>query len=213
LDEKMSGEQLKDGNVELIHKLHGMSPSDDFITYNHMFCELKREGLGNKVEMNTKMVIIDSLYNSEIDPKDVNGLNLEFQFRVLDMYDSIPGSEQVIAETIERIKSFYNLKESTWQNSLKLAQIFMAHNDLKFATELLEPFIETENVDSELLFTFISVSAGVPEKQVSKLFPIALRKAKELDKKRYCSLFGAPKLSFQVLDNPEVKKDYCDTCY
>jgi hypothetical protein len=35
-----------------------------------------------------------------------------------------------------------------------------------------------------------------------------LHKAKEKNPERYCKLFGDPYMSFQVLDNPNAKKDY-----
>jgi hypothetical protein len=40
------------------------------------------------------------------------------------------------------------------------------------------------------------------------VFSDALHKAKEKNPERYCKLFGDPYMSFQVLDNPNAKKDY-----
>jgi hypothetical protein len=48
----------------------------------------------------------------------------------------------------------------------------------------------------------------LPEKFYSRVFSDALHKAKEKNPERYCKLFGDPYMSFQVLDNPNAKKDY-----
>jgi hypothetical protein len=83
----------------------------------------------------------------------------------------------------------------------------MRFKDYKFAATLLEPYIETQKPDEQLIFTYISLCAQSPEKIKSKMFVKAMNRAKELNNERYCKLFGAPYLTFQVMDNPNVKKD------
>jgi hypothetical protein len=48
----------------------------------------------------------------------------------------------------------------------------------------------------------------VPEKFFSHKFASALSQIKSANKERYCKLFGEPFMSFQVLDNPDIKKEY-----
>ena len=75
--------------------------------------------------------------------------------------------------------------------------------------EILEKFHEVEHFIM-LLFSYISIASHLPEKFYSRTFSDALHKAKERNPERYCQLFGEPRMSFQVLDNPSAKSDYRD---
>jgi hypothetical protein len=46
----------------------------------------------------------------------------------------------------------------------------------------------------------------------SPKFTLAMEKAKELDKERYCKLFSKDKLTIQALENIKVKETYCKSC-
>ncbi len=91
---------------------------------------------------------------------------------------------------------------------LKLAYVFARFKDYKFAASLLAPFIATESVNENVLFAYASICAKMPELYQSRTFVLALKKAEEKNHDRYCKLFGAPNMTFQVFDNPLVKADY-----
>ena len=93
---------------------------------------------------------------------------------------------------------------------VKLSFTFTRGKDYKFSSTMLEPFLKEENVSEDLLFSYISIASHLPEKFYSRTFSEALHKAKEKNPERYCKLFGEPFMSFQVLDNPNAKKDYID---
>ncbi len=105
-----------------------------------------------------------------------------------------------------------NVEESTWQSALKLAKLFIENKDYKYSAKLLEPHAISNKANEDLLFTYIITCSHVPALMKSKSFILALRKAKEVNKDRYCKLFGQPFMSFQVFENPFVKEDYCDSC-
>jgi hypothetical protein len=62
----------------------------------------------------------------------------------------------------------------------------------------------TENA----VFTYITSSAQIERKLYSRNFELAMHKASELNSRRFCELFGTPYLSFQLLENPFIKKLY-----
>ena len=155
-------------------------------------------------------VEIDALYKSKIEKKLVDGLNIEWQFKIMESLDTVENAEPQIEACITKIKSFYNFKDASWQNALKLAYVFTRGKDYKFSSTMLEPFLKVENVDERLLFSYISIASHLPEKFYSRTFNEALHKAKEKNPERYCELFGDPKMSFQVLGNPNAKRDYRD---
>ena len=126
----------------------------------------------------------------------------------MDACDTVEAMQPVIADCITRIKGFYNIKEASWQNSLKLSYDLMRFHDFRFAVNILDPFITQPKPDPQLIFTYVSACAQLADKLKSQNFVLAMHKAKELDPERYCKLFGQPFLSFQVLDNPNVKKDH-----
>ena len=88
----------------------------------------------------------------------------------------------------------------------------MEHSDYEYAAKLLDPFVENENVNEELLFTFISLCSHETDRQFTSRFENALKTADRINHKKYCELFDGKHFSIQVFDNPDVKSAYCKKC-
>jgi outer membrane protein OmpA-like peptidoglycan-associated protein len=190
-------------------KLAALDPSNNYITFNNLFCAVKLDStLGDTKAQNEMQKNIDAMYKTDVPKKYVDALNIEWQFKIIESMDSAENSELVTQACIEKIKTFYNIKESSWQNNLKLAYIFARFKDYKFAASLLAPFIPQQSVNENVLFAYASICAKMPELYKSRTFVMALKKAEEANHDRYCKLFGAPNITFQVFDNPNVKADY-----
>lgn len=189
-------------------KIATADPSNSYVTFNNLFCMVKLDDVTDKKFLDDNQKKIDALYTNKVPKNNVDALNIEFQFKSMGYYDTIPNSEANTQTLIDKIKGFYNFKEASWQNSLKLAYVFMKFKDFKFATQILEPYLNQPKVDEKLVFGYISACSMIPEKYNSKSFVTAMRKAAALNKQKYCKLFGAPFISFQALDNPSVKEDY-----
>lgn len=190
-------------------RLEKLDPVNDIVRFNRIFCSIKIDStLGTKEQQSKMQQEIDALYKSKINKKLVDGLNIEWQFKIIESLDTIDDAEPLIEACINKIKGFYNFKEASWQNALKLAYVFTRGKDYKFSSTVLEPFLKVPNVSEDLLFSYISIASHLPEKFYSRTFSDALHKAKEKNPERYCRLFGEPYMSFQVLDNPNAKKDY-----
>lgn len=192
-----------------LKEILAIDPNNSYLKYNHLFCKIYFEPLVETAQITEAQNAIDNMYAIADFPKRyVNLLNTELQFKIMDAMDSIDGSELVVQNCINKIKSYYNYKKANWQNSLKLAYSFMKHKEYSYSADLLEPFIKAQDVNEDVVFTFISACSNIPERMASNLFLEALRKAHELNADRYCKLFGYPNLTFQILDNPLVKEDY-----
>jgi hypothetical protein len=190
-------------------RLEKIDATSDVVRFNRIFCAIKLDStIGTKQEQGKTQQEIDALYKTKIKKKLVDGLNIEWQFKIIESLDTTDGAEAQIEACINKIKSFYNFKDASWQNALKLAYVFTRGKDYKFSSTVLEPFLKVENVSEDLLFSYISIASHLPEKFYSRVFSDALHKAKEKNAERYCRLFGEPYMSFQVLDNPNAKKDY-----
>jgi hypothetical protein len=200
---------VEDEDYAEMKKLAAVDPANNYIRFNNLFCSVKLDStIGDQKAQNEMQGKIDGLYKSEIPKKFVDALNTEWQFRIIEVYDTLETGAPVVEAAINRIKSFYNFKDGSWQNALKLSYVFARFKDYKFATNVLAPFIKEEKVDEQLLFSFISFCAQEVELVNSRLFVTALQKAEKANHGRYCKLFGQPYLTFQVLDNPLVKEDY-----
>lgn len=190
-------------------RLEKLDPANDIVRFNRIFCSIKIDStLGTKEQQGKMQQEIDALYKSKINKKLVDGLNIEWQFKIIESLDTMDDAEPLIEASINKIKGFYNFKEASWQNALKLAYVFTRGKDYKYSATVLEPFLKVPNVSEDLLFSYISIASHLPEKFYSRTFSDALHKAKEKNPERYCRLFGEPYMSFQVLDNPNAKKDY-----
>ncbi len=193
-------------------RLLKLQPTNPILQYNSMFCKINLDStVGNADHQAEVQRNIDALYG-KIDSSYVNGLNIEWQFKLMEALDTLENSEAQIEACVNRIKGFYNIKDASWQNALKLAYVFGRAKDYKYASTILEPYIAKPDVSSNLVFMYISLASHVQEKYYSRTFARALAIAKAREPDRYCKLFGAPFMTFQVLENVEVKKAYNGSC-
>jgi len=204
-----NGDVVEDEDYAEMKKLNLLDPANNFVKFNNLFCAVKLDStIGDKKAQDAMQKSIEELYKSEIPKRSVDALNTEWQFRIIEVYDTLENGQPVVEQCINRIKAFYNFKEGTWQNALKLSYVFARFKDFKFASSILAPFVKEEHPDESLLFAYVSFCAQESELVNSRLFVTALQKANQVNHDRYCKMFGQPFLTFQVLDNPLVKADY-----
>lgn len=207
------GNKLSDKEYTAFNELRKTDGNNAVVKYNYVLCNLKVGEL--KAEKNffdQLQADIDGLYKSSISKKSVDALNAELQFKFMEAYDTMPNNQTVMTQCMDRIKGFYNFKQGSWENSLKLAYAFARFNDFKFSTSILEPFILNQEVvpDEKLVFAYMSYCAQLPEKITSKGFAQAAKVAKEHYPAKFCEVIGQPFLSIQVLDNPDVKRYFVE---
>ena len=208
----LANNSVDEEDEKTLDKLLVLEPSNPVLQYNKVFCQLKLDSGAGKAEHQAQVQqTINNLYG-KLDSNYVNGLNIEWQFKIMETLDTLANPEVQMDACIARIKQFYNIKEATWQNAVKLATVFNRVKDFNYAATLLEPYLNMTNVNENLVFTYISSASRVQEKYYSRTFAKALEIAKTKNQERYCKLFGEPFMTFQVLENPEVKKVYRTTC-
>lgn len=208
----LASNSVDDADEATYGRLLKMDPSSPVLQYNKVFCSLKLDSnAGNAEHQASVQQTIDGLYG-KLDSNFVNGLNIEWQFKIMESLDTAGNAGPQIDACITRIKSFYKIKDASWQNGLKLAYVFSRAKDYSYSATILEPYLTMPNVPENLVFMYISSASRVQEKYYSRTFARALEIAKDKNKERYCKLFGEPFMTFQVLENPEVKKVYQGTC-
>lgn len=206
-----------DGSVDeedeaTFDRLLKLDASNPVYQYNKVFCQLKLDtNAANPDHQAQVQQTIDGLYG-KLDSNYVNGLNIEWQFKIMESVDTSDNADAIIDACIARIKGFYKIKDASWQNALKLSYVFSRAKDFNYSATLLEPYINKPDVQESLVFMYIAAASRVQEKYYSRTFAKALEIAKTKNPARYCKLFGAPFMTFQVLENPEVKKVYNGSC-
>ncbi|HXB39578.1 MAG TPA: CAP domain-containing protein [Bacteroidia bacterium] len=203
LSGKVVNEEEYNGVMELL-KADG---SNTIIKYNSLFCKVLVDStIGDKTAQAEMQLKIDDLYKTDLSKNIIDALNIEWQFKIMDALDTLEGADAERQACIDKIKSFYDFKNATWQNAVKLAYAFARAKDFKFAAGILEPYLDKP--EEKVLYAYVSIASHVPEKFFSHKFANALSEIKALNKDKYCKLFGEPFMSFQVLDNPAIKKEY-----
>lgn len=183
--------------------------------FNQVMCQVAaRTAFTSVTDITNRQAAIDKLYTIAKLPQDqVNNLNMEFQFQIIDYLKSIPATTEtttLLNATYQKIKTIRNPKLSSWQNAYKLAAVFVKRGDYVYAIDLMEPFLNSPDISVDFLFSFISISAVREELYMSGNFAKAVAMAAEKDPARLCGLFD--KLPIVVLDNQDVKKTICKTC-
>jgi uncharacterized protein YkwD/outer membrane protein OmpA-like peptidoglycan-associated protein len=203
---------LKEEDGLVLIKNFEMDNSNPILQYNAVFAKIKIDTtLGNKDAQAKIQNEIDKLNKTNLDKHLINNLNAEWQFKLIDYYDTIPNSEAQIEACLNKIKSFYNIEESSWQNSVKLANIFARAKFYWDAAQILEPLLTSKDVNEKIVFNYISIASHLPEKFNSRYFTKAMQLAKQYSPERFCKLFGKPYLSFQILENFGIKKEFLNS--
>lgn len=212
LEKYINNEEISEEFCDKITTLHNMAPENFYITYNWFYCRILHQELTGDKSIVDFQKEISGLYSTGLKKKTVDLLNMEYQFKVIQYLDTLDEPPPLLLASLDTIRAISKLTEANWQNSLKLAYIFVSQKDYEFAAKLLEPYIISDNPFDELIFSYISICSHLPYKFGSPRFVLAMNKAKELDKDRYCKLFKKDKLTIQALENTKVKELYCKTC-
>ena len=199
--------------LEKVDNLHSLDKANQYVEFNDIFCEVKMSNVRDKDVTDDLQDRIEMMYDSQINKKTVDLLNIELQYQIMDVFkDSLGFDHPVVVESLDRIKRIIDFNEINWQNSLKLAGVFVNHGDYEYSFKLLDPWIDEKVVSTTLLMTYISICTKVEYKVYSNNFVLALEKLRKHDPKLFCKLFKGNKLSVQTFANTKVKKMYCDEC-
>jgi hypothetical protein len=202
-----------------LYKLGDLDPNNDLIKYNKMISFIKNATIKDLSQIKENQVRIDNLHKSKfklLTKERIDLLDLEYQFKIIDQLDSlgVSSTNKDVLAAIEKVKALYAISTSgnKWENALKMADIFMRYNDNRAAIKFMAPFLKDENISEKFIYGYIACAAHYAENWYTPDFRVALSRAKELNPKRYCALFAEPFLSIQVLENPLIKREYCEAC-
>lgn len=191
-----------------------IAPDNVYLKYNKIALRLLLWATKYSREPSPKDLLreIRALYSTEIEKWQISRLILNYNLVAADFYYDTNRFK-------ERDKALSEVQKILLQSNLtrdlvfKVANYFIFQMRIDWTIELMKPWAEKPTIDEEVLFTFLSVAIYnkemVPEDAYLKL----MERAKKMNKKRFCNLFGFPNMSFQLLKDLSVKELYCNTCH
>jgi len=198
--------------ADRIAALYELDRYNEYIAFNHAMCQVLYSELTDERQINVLQSDIDRFYHKSFTKETVDNLNMRFQFKVINMADSLSNKDKIIEARLEKIKEIVEIKEESIENSLRLAELFILNKDYKYALEILETFIESPIAPEELVFTYLSLGSRFEEKMLSRKFAGALHKARQINQDRLCQLFDGEHFSHRIFENPEIKELVCKQC-
>ncbi|MDY0215763.1 MAG: hypothetical protein RBS19_02290 [Bacteroidales bacterium] len=205
-------ESVNDAMCQGVDKVLEMDSKNIYAFYDNLVCKISNLEFSNENEIRDLQSEVDKIYSMKIDKTKADALNLELQFKILEYADTTSSQtmEQLLETTYAKVKDIVNIESNTWMNAYKLATVFIEHGDYQYAELLMAPFIYSDEISQDFLFTYFSLYSYREELYLSSTFAELAKRCLAADKARFCTLMG--KFSFQVRENLAAKKIYCDNC-
>lgn len=190
-----------------------IDPENPYINYNKAILNLLLWSEDYSRESDPKNLLKDikSLYGTDIEPYRVHQLVLNHNIISADYYYETKKFK-------ERDKSLLEVKKMLLQSQLSKEQVVLISNyfifqmRISWAIELMKPWVLKPDIDEDFLFTFLTIAIYDNKLVTEQEYADLLLRAKNMNKTRFCKLFGFPNMSFQLLKNISVKKVYCESC-
>ncbi|NOZ48224.1 MAG: hypothetical protein GXO79_15825 [Chlorobi bacterium] len=207
LEKYIAKEWLYESDFHFIEHLHEQNSNDFYILYNWIYSSVLFMQKINLVQIKKIYEEIDTLNTFHISTNLVSAL----KFRMLlieNKYTIEYGSQKEKIKKLKEIESFI----SNENEAIEIAKILAASADYDYAIELLAKYIGLPNTSVNLLFTFITLCSHERKMLNTKLFEIAVKQILIINPTFFCNLLKSNKITFQVLENPIIKKLYCSKC-
>ena len=191
-----------------------VDPGNTYLEYNRILLKLLLWSEKYDRQSDPKYLLRDikALYNRDIEPYKIHQLLLNFHIISADFYYETKKFRER-DKALNEVKKILLQSQLNRDQVLKIANYFTFQMRIDWAIELMKPWALRKNIDEEFLFTFITVAIYNKELVTPKEYQEFMLRAKEMNKDRFCKMFGYPNMSFQLLKDVSVKSIYCNTCH
>ncbi|MCQ2607490.1 MAG: hypothetical protein MJ197_02230 [Bacteroidales bacterium] len=196
-------------------RLNSLNSENFYVRRNLVYARLKMEPIDNEFYVTEMQKEIDAQLISILPKYAIDPLNLELQIKSLQNLNKtfrVSNEEEFVNAAFERIKDIIEIDDYDWKGALNLASIFVGMGDYDYPLSIMAPMVNLPSVSEEFIFVFIAMCTHTDYMFHTQAFVDALKRATEMNKPRLCELVDTGKLSFQMFENPEVKKVYCPAC-
>ncbi len=154
---------------------------------------------------------IKKLYNTRVPNYMVNRLMVNYNIIAADYYyDKKKFTER--DKALREVKKFLLKSNLDRDQTYEISSYFMYQMKLEWAIEIMMPFVVREDIDEDFLFTFLSIAIYDKEQVPRKLFLTLIERSRKMNNNRFCKLLGYPNMSFQLLEDSDIKRAYCASC-
>ncbi len=198
-----------------MRRLNTLNPNNFYVRRNLVYARLVLEEIDNEYYVTDMQKEIDAQLISVLPKYSIDPLNLELQIKSLQNLGKtfkVSNEEEFVNAAFERIKEIIEIDNYDWKGALNLASIFVGMNDYDYPLRVMAPMVKIPDVSEEFIFVFIAMCTHTDYMYHTQAFVDAIKRASEMNKPRLCELVNTGKLSFQMFQNPEVKKVYCPVC-
>lgn len=202
--------------IKEFQKLDSLIPNNDKIKYNLAALKLKTWASITTEEINRTVIsrLIKSLESTSIDQSLVKRLWINYNI-ILSQYLELERDYKQKDRWVKDIYYQYRKAQLTNEESLSLAKYIASYSQFKVAEDILYNKISEDDYSEEILFYYLKLTLGNSKKSSNSKYNLLIKKAVEMNKNRYCSLF-LPKSqgghTFQLKEYPNLKKTFCDFC-
>jgi hypothetical protein len=195
--------------------LESLIPDDRFIKYN--LCVLKFQIWlldADKIEPKKFKKELEDLLQFGIDSNLVKRMLINYEILMCEIYYKERQFSKIPA-SIAFINSTYTKFPLTDYDYLGLAKYYTSYKKSDWATKLLEKKVAELDVNEDVLFYYINLTITNYDKIKSPRYQAILMNANERNRIRFCKLFdpyGKGGITFQLLENSYLRKNYCFYC-
>ena len=158
-----------------------------------------------------KKSIEDLFVKSSVNDGDYYKLMVNYSIAAAN-YFRLKGDIKQETKAVKYVGSYYESAKLTNKDAYILANFFVFHSQHKNAINILLPRVNVQDVEEDLLFYYLSLAIFQNSQKERDDFDAKMEKALEINKERFCKLFGAPALTFQLMRDKKLKNYYCESC-
>jgi hypothetical protein len=199
--------------VKALDDAAALDPGNLFIRFNSYNLTL-RGWADSTLKVNSPDPIlknIKTLFNTKVDKKMVNQLYLNYFILVSEFYRK-NNKFKFRDEAVGQVRKYYKTFDPTQKDIFSVANYFSFHGREDYALEILHPAIESGDFTEDMLFYFLGLALADPDNYSKYHVVDNMKKAREMNKTRFCTLYGEGKLRFQLFKDIEIKQMYCESC-
>lgn len=198
-----------------MRRLSQLDSENPYIKRNWVFARMILESIDSEFYVEDMQKEIDALMLSSLPKYSIDPINLEFQIKsllALNKTYRVSNEEAFIDAAFERIKGIIQTTKFDWKEAMVLSSILLEMDDYEYPVRLMAPLIYNPSVSEDFIFTFLAICTHLDYMHHTQIFMDAVNKATNMNKHRFCDLLHSGQISFQLLENPEFKKEYCTMC-
>jgi len=190
-----------------------IAPKNPYLLYNKYLILLKRWEDNYNIVKDAKQLYKDIIKLNALgmDAWRVKQLELNYHLIAADyFYETKQFKER--EKSLKKIKDALTSANLSMKQTYDIARYFMFQMRIEWAVELMKPWIDKGEFNEDFIFSFLTVAIYTDDVVPKSKYYEYLKIAQKLNPERFCQLFGYPNMSFQLLEDLNIKEIYCTHC-